>query len=477
VVGDAITTLALLATSMVLARTILPADMATFRQVIYLGPLVVGVAELGISSTVYRYYRVYQGAQLQSFLWQVLVALFVLGALGSVVLLALAWPLARSFGNPALAPALTITCGQVLAGMAFHIVRPVLINRGHSFKATFWEAGLSVGASFALIIPLWQGATLNQGLACWMAANALRVVVVWWYVGRPLVAARPAWDRALTRELWSFLWPLQLSRLPGLAMAYFDKVVTSVLLSKADFAAYSLGARHLPFVETIASSVSSVMLPRLVEAFQQKDLDRLCSLWRRACLATAVLTYPVAAFCIWHAKPIMRVMFTSTYESGAIPFAAYAGITLIRVVDYGSLARALNQTVLTLRLAVYTFSISLPLAVALTWALGVWGASLSLLLSTAIMGRFYLSAYARILQRPLWSFFPLKPLVALLVLAFGAVVLAGLVLDAPLSVADQVTIRDLLPRLGILFLASVCLYAGGVWPISRLWATRASGRK
>lgn len=469
VVGDAITTLALLLTSMVLARTITATDMATFRQVIYLGPLVVGLAELGLSSTVYRYYRVYQGAQLQAFLWQVLVALAALGFLGSLVLLALAWPLARSFGNPALASALIITCGQVLTSLAFQIVRPVLINRGYSLKATFWEAGLSVGASFALIVPLWRGWSLNAGLGCWMAANALRLVVVWWYVGRPFVHARPAWDRALTREVWSFLWPLQLSRLPGIVMAYFDKVVTSVFLSKPEFAAYSLGARQLPFVGTIPGSVASVMLPRMVEAFQQNDMGRLCSLWRRASLSTALLTYPVAAFCIWHAKPIIRAMFTSTYESGAIPFAAYAGITLIRVVDYGSLARALNQTTITLRIATYTLCLSLPLTVTLAWAAGIWGVSVSLLLSCAIMSAFYLWTYGRQLRRPLRDFFPLLPLAAILALAFAGVVVADLLLANLLAIPSQSTVRELLPRLGALFVASTSLYAGGVWLLRRFW--------
>jgi O-antigen/teichoic acid export membrane protein len=462
VLGDAITFIALFATAMVLARIIGKDDMATFRQVTYLVPLVASLVELGFGSTVYRFYRAYQGEQRQVFLWQVLCAMLALGMLGSLVLLALAYPLAAAYRNPALAPAMLLTCGQVLATLPFMMVRPILINQGFSLKATLWETGFGLGTSLALIIPLWRGATLNQGLVWWMAANAGRLLVVWWYVGRPLWKARLVWDRAVTREVWDYVWPLQVSRVPGVVMAYFDKVVTSVFLNKGAFAAYSLGARELPFLGSIPTSVSSVMLPRMVEALRQGDLARVCALWRKSCLSTALMTYPVAAFCIWYAKPIVRTLFTSAYDDSAIPFAAFAGITFLRVVDYGSMAKALNQNVITLRTAVVTMLISVPLSVGLTFAFGVWGISGSLLLSTLLMVVYYLVQYRGILRCPVDRFFPLAALVGVMALAWGAVWGADLVLHSVLAVRGENHTLRLILRLGGIFALSGGFYVAAL---------------
>lgn len=458
VLGDAITFLALFVTGMVLARIIGKDDMATLRQVTYLVPLVVSLAELGFSSTVYRFYRAYQGEERQAFLWQVLCAMLALGLLGSLVLLALAYPLAKAYRNPALATAMVITCGQALATLPFMMVRPILINEGFSLKATLWETGFGLGTSLALIIPLWRGGTLNQGLVWWMAANAGRLLVVWWYVGRPFRKARPAWDRGVTGEVWDYVWPLQVSRLPSIVMAYFDKVVTSVFLNKGAFAAYSLGARELPFLGSIPGSMSSVMLPRMVEALRQGELSRVCALWRKACLSTAVITYPIAAFCIWHAKLIVRVLFTSTYDDSAIPFAAFAAITFIRVVDYGSLAKALNENVITLRIAIVSMLLSVPLSVGLTYVFGVWGISGSLLLSSILVAGFYLWFYVRALKCPLCSFYPLDALVLLLVLAFVAAGLVDWLLGAGLGVGVRLQALELATRLGLMSLATAVFY-------------------
>ena len=458
VVGDALNVVALLGTSMALARIIAPADMAIFRQVTYLGPLVAGLAELGISGTIYRYYRVFQGPRLQTFLWQVLVFLVAFGALGSLVLLVLAYPLAKSFGNPALAPALMITCGSVLAGLPFMMVRPVLINQDHSLKATLWEAGLSVGAAFALIVPLWRGWSLNPSLVCWMGANALRFVVVWWYVGRPFFRTGLSWDASVTREVWTYLWPLQLSRLPGILMMYFDKVVTSVFMEKRLFAAYSLGARELPFVNAIPFSISSVMLPRMVEASEKGEIDRVCALWRKACLSTALLTYPVAAFCICNARNIIRAMFTDTYVAGAIPFAAYAGITVIRIIDYGSMARAFNLNTITLRVAVYAMCLSLPLSVYLTWLFGIAGISCCLLISTSFVAVFYLWSYVRLLKRRLATFFPVGDLVLMLGLSFAAAGFSATVVGRMLRIDRCSSLVELGLRLGLIAASTALLY-------------------
>lgn len=458
VVGDGLTVAALLVTAMVLARTISTSDMATFRQATYVSALVVSVAELGISSTVYRYFRFFQGEQQKAFLWAVLVATTVLGGVGSVVLLALALPLARAFGNEALGSALFIVSAYPLVVMPFMLVRPMLICKGHSIKATLLETTFAVGSSLSMILPIRAGWTLNQSLALWIASNACRIPVSAWFMAHELASVRPRWDTLVVREVWSYTWPLQLSRVPGILMQYLDKVVTSLFLAKNVFAAYSLGARELPFLNGIPFSLSSVMLPQMVEALRENRVHRVCELWRKTCLSTAIVTFPFAAFALWYARPIVRVMFTATYDISAIPFSAYVGITFLRVVDYGSLAKTFGDNRIVLRGASIAALSSVPLSLAMTWLWGIWGISFSLLLSTLIMVVYYIFQYRALLKCPVQRFYPITSMFVVAILAFAAVSLTDVSLGRSFAIRDQVHTYPLMLRLSALLFLCGSLY-------------------
>lgn len=475
VVGDGMTFAALFVTSMVLARTIDKTDMATYRQVTYLGPMVVAFVELGISSAVYRFLRYFTGYRQKAFLWNVLLAKTLLGGLGTLVLLVLASPLARAYGNEALALALVIAAAYPLAVMPFMLVRPLLICQGHSLKATSLETFFALVTSLAMIVPLWAGWTLDQALGLWITANLCRLPVAAWFLARELRGSKPCWDREIASEVWGYLWPLQLSRLPGIAMTYFDKVVTSLFLPMDRFAAYSLGAREIPFLNRIPFSISSVLVPRMVEAFQAARPDRVCELWRRACLSTAVVTFPFAAFAMWYAKPIVRVLFTARYDESAIPFGVFAGMTFLRVVDYGSMAKALGTSRVILRGSVIAAVTSLPLSLGLTYLWGIWGISFSLMLSCAILAAYYLVSYRAILQRPIHSFFPIWPLVGLAALSFLTVGLADQLLGRHLAIRDQVQTIPLVLRLVAVAVVSGASYLGSLLVLRGLAPAAVAG--
>jgi O-antigen/teichoic acid export membrane protein len=147
-------------------------------------------------------------------------------------------------------------------------------------------------------------------------------------------------------------------------------------------------------------------------------------MWRKSCLAAALVSYPFAAFSIWNAKDIVSLLFTAAYTEAAIPFAFFAGITFLQVVDYAGLARAMGDSRIIMRSAMLAMSVSVcsTLILALLW--GIWGISASLLLSTAFVAVFYVVHYQRTLRRPVGHFFPQWPLLCVGGLAFSAAVVA-----------------------------------------------------
>lgn len=468
VLGDGVTLAAITGTAMVLARIIQPGDMATFKQVTYLGLMAVAFTEIGLPAALYRYYRILQPAYRVCFLWKITLAMLGLGVIGALALLALSGPLAVAYHNDGLRTALRIGAAYPAVMLPFGIVRPLLICRGFSLRATTLETAFALGASISVIIPLWLGWTLNEALVVWIATNSCRLVVAAWYVVPELMTAPPRWRPELAREVWGYTWPIQVSRLPSMAMVNLDKVITSLFMTKEMFASYALGARELPYLNKIPFSMSSVLLPRMVEAVKSGSIDRICALWRKASLSTAVVTYPFAAFCVWQARPIMRALFTATYEAGAIPFAACAAITFVRVVEYASLAKAMGDSKIILRVTMLSAATSVPLAFGLTYFWGIWGISAFLLLSQSIIVVYYVAHYRRLLKRSVRQFFPWINLLAIGLVAFLSVVASDVALEGVVHLQSRTGTFDLAVGLGAVLIASTVAYAGALALLSRL---------
>lgn len=468
VLGDGVTLVALTGTAMVLARIIQPGDMATFKQVTYLGLLAVAFTEIGLPAALYRYYRILQPTDRVCFLWKITLAMLGLGVVGALALLVLSGPLALAYHNEGLRTALRIGAAYPAVMLPFGIVRPLLICRGYSLRATTLETAFALGTAFSIIVPLWLGWTLNEALVVWISTNACRLVVAAWYVVPELKTAPPRWRPDLAREVWGYTWPIQVSRLPSMAMVYLDKVITSIFMTKEMFASYALGARELPYLNKIPFSMSSVLLPRMVEAVKSGSIDRVCALWRKASLSTAVVTYPFAAFCVWQAKPIIRALFTTTYEAGAIPFAACAAITFVRVVEYASLAKAMGDSKIILRVTVLSAATSVPLALGLTYFWGIWGISTFLLLSQSIIVVYYVALYRQLLNRSVRQFFPWVNLLGIGLLAFLSVVATDVVLEGVVHLKSRTGTFNLAVGLGAVLIASTVVYAGALALLSRL---------
>lgn len=461
VLGDGITFLALFVTAIVLARVISKDNMATYRQVVYLGPLAVALADFGFGAAVYRFLPLYQGAQKKAFLWSALAGTTTLASAASLALVALAFPLARAFGNSHLGPALLICAAYPLATMPFALVRPVLICNGYSLKATLLETALSLTAALGVIVPLYMGSSLNQALLWWMGANLLKLPVSGWYIVGEVVGQRFSWDRSTVREVWTYVWPIQVGQFPTIVLNNFDKLLASVALPTATFASYSLGARPLPFLNAIPFSISSVAVPRMVRDLESGPGDFSCAIWRKSCLATALLTYPFAAFAVWNAKEIVSVLYTATYKEAAIPFSFFAGITFLYVVDYASLAKAMGNSRIIMRAALMAMSVSVGGSLLLARIWGIWGISASLLLSTAFVTFFYLAHYRQALRRPVRDFFPLWLLLGIGGLAFLAAALADRA-QRFLWPTTQASFPVQTLKLGLSLAISLCAYAGGL---------------
>lgn len=454
VIGDAITVLSSIISGMILARLMLRESMGTYRQIMYVGPLAVSIVELGVSGSVYRFWNTLNDEQRASYLKMIVLVMGTLGLVAALFLAFMAPTLAIWYRNPDLKLALLIASPYPLAAIPLMFIRPILLSQGFSLRATILETGFSLIAIAAIAIPTAFGYPLNVAIAIWISAMLLRLCAVPLVLGRYLFATAAWWDDRILTEVWSYVWPIQVSRIPGLITTYLDQIVMSIYLKPKDFAVYSLGAREIPLIGVIGPSVSTVLIPHLVEDVENHRTEQICRRWEKACYSTAFVTYPIAAFCIIYAAPVMTFFFSAKYIGSSIPFRIFAFITFLRVIEYASLARAINRTNIIFHAAFFSASIMASLALVLTWRFGVVGMASSVLLGYLAGAGWFLAVYRRLLSRPLADFFPWRKLLGLCIISFMGPWIASNFLENLLILQGEYRMIQLAYKLGFHFCAS-----------------------
>src|SRR5260221_4244064 len=421
VFGDGFNAASTLITSMILARIMLQSDMGTYRQILLIGSILILVFEMAISSSVYRFWNIMKGEDQDSFGLMIFFFLCVLGIIAGLAMALVAYPLARLYNNPDRAWALLITAPFPISIMLPKMVRPVWISQGRSWQATSFDFILAFTSIIALIIPRMFGATFQQTLMWWSFSNIMNVPCTIWALNHFLHWKKDFLKWNIVAQVWKYLWPIQISRMPTLLLTSLDKFVISTIATPAAFAIYSLGARELPFVSTINTSMAMVMVPRMVGEIQREQFDRVSQLWRSACEKTAIFIYPVGAFAVVYSLPLVKFLFSSQYEESSIPLRIFAFLIFVRIVDYASIATALGRSDLILKLTVMAVGSLIVLSVPLTLIFGANGMAVATVLSTALGSWLYLFEYRHLLKVPILRFFPLPDLLETLIIAFVAV--------------------------------------------------------
>lgn len=444
--------------AMILARIIPVEEMGTYRQVMYLTPLAFSIGEMGLGATMYRYWRAFDAETRLRYIRMCVVASFGLGAASSLILCILAFPLPVLYDNPQLRVALLVSAPYTLASIPLMLIRPALISQGFALRATTLETLFSLVSVLSILIAFLAGLNLTQALLVWSLACLARLVFVPIIFGKYLKRGGVWWDASVFREVWSYLWPLQVARWPDYFVTYIDKIVASVFMTTSQFASYSLGARQIPFLGTIGGAISSVLIPNLVDDYKAQRYDQICRRWRIAWERAAMPTYLVAAFCMWYATPVIQFLFSEQYTAGAVPFRMFAMITFMITFDYGSLARVFGRSDLIMRSIIIGAVIVGIIMVPLAWRFQAGGLALAVSLADYFFAAQLLWHYRKILSRPLFAFFPLPRLLLLVGSAFTGTAISSLF--ARSIVWEGMRFLELAVHLGALFAIAGVFYVG-----------------
>mgnify|MGYP000339064720 CR=1 FL=1 len=404
--GQALSSVAMILTMVVLARVFSQRDYATYQQTMLTFQLASPLLMLGLHQAMY-YFLPLNAERSRQILAENLLLLAGSGLICSLFFSIggrhwVAW----WFDNPDLASCLLVFAPYFLLMLPAASLPACLMAWGRAREVAAFNAGSRLLMFLLVVIPslIWprpltavSGAVAGAGVC---AAAALLMM------GRACRGG--SWQPTLRglRSQLAFGVPLGLAAAIGLFERSVDKLMVAAMASPEDFSIYVNGALEIPLIGVVTSSVTSVLIPEYTRLYAEGRLSDIVALMHRAMTSCALVILPAMAFLFVAAGDLMVLLFGPTYEASAAPFRVYLLLLPVRTLTFGALLMAMGKGRCILIQTVATLAINVPAAWLAIRLFGSIGAAI------AAVGAVYLvSLPYLLLQLRRWLHCPIRTLI------------------------------------------------------------------
>ncbi|HYE85764.1 MAG TPA: oligosaccharide flippase family protein [Vicinamibacterales bacterium] len=367
---------------LVLARTFDQAEFGTYKQLFLIYATLFGLAQAGMAESLY-YFVPREESAAGRFVANAVLSLAAIGITAVVFLTMGRQQIADWLTNPALAQHLP-SLGWFLALMLTStVLEIVLLSRNRSGAAAWIYAGSDIARAACLIVPAliaWGLRGVMAGAVTFAAARvALTIAVIVNIFGSQLRA-----DTAVLRRQLAYALPFAVA--VGIEVLHINwhQYAVAARVDAAAFAIYAVGCLQVPVVDVIVLSACNVMMVEMAGA-QHRDAASARGLWHDTIGRLAFMIFPLAAFLIVMAHPIIVLLFTSAYEASVPIFMLWSLTMVAAVLVVDGVLRSYAQTRYLLAQNLLHLAIVAGLAGTFIRWFGLQGAVLVTLLATVVV--------------------------------------------------------------------------------------------
>jgi O-antigen/teichoic acid export membrane protein len=237
--------------------------------------------------------------------------------------------------------------------------------------------------------------------AAFVGSRLLMLCAVQILLRRVVTTVRPAFDRAIWRDVQSAALPLGFFMIALNTYTYIDTVILGLMRTDAEVGWYAASYRVYEGLTYAPSILAAVLTPRLSYLFSH-DRAAHRALLTRALLASLALGVLLGGGAVLAARPIITLLFGAPYAAAALPLQILAGGALFVFATWILHAAAIS-TNLDRRLLLTTIAglgANVILNIALIPAYGINGAAWATVLAEALTVVLLLVQLERRLRHP-----------------------------------------------------------------------------
>ena len=389
-----------------LTRTLVEADFATYRFLWLVAGTVSSVLLLGLPQSLFYFLPRRDGPERATVLLQTIAACTLFGALAAALTLAAAripWTVGAFTLLPrdtlAFVLFLTIFCGTAAYD-----------NMAAAMGEIEVQARISVAASttrvVAVLVGVWIG-TIEAVIWALVVFAFTRFAMQALYVARRVPVRQASVGVASLREQIGYSLPFGLATGAWQLRGQAEQWVGAAMLTAREYASLSIAGSIMPVVLLVRRAITNSIFADLNRLESEGKHVEMLAVNGEANLMAAALLFPLLALLFAVAQPLVVLVYTPTYADAAlVAQLLIIGSVGSNFIETSSMAKALNLGRQLLMFDAAMLVVSVALSIAGGWLFGLTGIVIG-----SIVGRYMSTIFCawivvRALRIPLARFQP-----------------------------------------------------------------------
>jgi O-antigen/teichoic acid export membrane protein len=410
-----------------LSRLLGKAEYGAFRQVVMLYAISNVVFRTGVPQSIFYFLPRLKEDEQAGFLVQSIGTLLLQGGIIGLALYVGADALGASWHSedlPDLLRAFAIYPALMLPAMA---AENVLVVQNRVYTVVAFDVLTKIASVGVVVGAVMISKSVIVAIQAWGVFAGVELAVAIWLIVGPMRTKkiRMSWRQIVDQQAYTA--PYMIAAVLGATGYYADKCVVSWLRGAESFAIYANGAFELPFSGVLSGAVTMAILPSMVEYAKCGEKGLFLALWRRAQTKVAMVLFPCFGFFLCFAPEAVVLLFSKRYVESIDIFRVYLFLVPVRICSFNVLMVPLRQNWMYALGHLLQLLLAYPACLVLCQKLGLAGAALGLVIAVYANVLFLGFASSRVLGLQTHQMWPVARLAGNLGLAFGAGVVALLV--------------------------------------------------
>ncbi len=286
-------------------------------------------------------------------------------------------------------------------------VENLLIVYQKTAKLLLFKVTNSIALLLAILIIQVVGGTFYHYMMLFLAVEIIFTIWTYIIVKQNAPNFKFGIDKKLIQSILTFSVPIGLASMIGTIKIELDKIVITSFMTVEDLAVYTNASKELP-VTIIATSLSAVLLPKVVKLLKNKQNEQAVTLWKNATTISLALLSIISIGCFTFAEEVITLLYSEKYLAGVTVFRIYCLVLLLRCTYFGLILNATGHTKQILYSSIGCLVVSVGLNYACFFTFGFYGPAIATFLATVAMSMYQLIYTVKIIKVKFTSIFPWK---------------------------------------------------------------------
>lgn len=214
-------------------------------------------------------------------------------------------------------------------------------------------------------------------------------------------------DKKTIKNIFKFSLPIGLATLIGTINIQLDKLFIGRVFDTEKLAIYTNAAKELP-VAIIATSLTAILLPYIVNLLNKKREKEALNLWSKTTLLSYIFMCFFVSFIFVNAKEVITILYSEKYIYGTAVFQIYTLVLVFRTTYFGIILNSLGKTNYIMYSSIATLVLNVILNYVLYLMLGFIGPAVATLISIFLVAGFQLHVTTKFMKTKFRKLFEWK---------------------------------------------------------------------